>query len=141
MNHELTLENLFQWMFLKNKFWLSRGAVTPSSCYLWIESRSGGKMKIPTLRLKSIKCYRSNFPHQSLYLFALYTYIHWANRKKLYLKWPNKLSRFHFQGVGHHPYNMHWMHYAEVDKLGSKWSTLTNHFSTDFCTELSELRI
>ena len=38
------------------------------------------------------------------------------------------------------------MHYAEVEKLDSKWSTLNNYFSTDFCakhtrflTKMSEL--
>ena len=29
----------------------------------------------------------------------------------------------------------HTIHYEEVEKLGSKWSTSTNHFSTDFCTK------
>ena len=27
------------------------------------------------------------------------------------------------------------MHYAEVEKLGLKWSTLTSHFSAHFCTK------
>ena len=27
------------------------------------------------------------------------------------------------------------MHYAEVEKLCLKWSTLTSHFSAHFCTE------
>ena len=27
------------------------------------------------------------------------------------------------------------IHYAEVGKLGSKWSRLNNYFSTDFCTK------
>ena len=27
------------------------------------------------------------------------------------------------------------LHYAAVEQLGSKWSTLTNHFSAHFCTK------
>ena len=27
------------------------------------------------------------------------------------------------------------VHYAEVDKFGLKWSTLTSHFSAHFCTK------
>ena len=34
-----------------------------------------------------------------------------------------------------YPYVMQSMHYAEVEKFGLKWSTLTSHFSAHFCTK------
>ena len=40
------------------------------------------------------------------------------------------MDKYHYVMELHHT-----LHYAEVEKLCLKWSTLTSHFSAHFCTE------